>query len=157
MKDHSANGQAVPVENIYCANSLLAVIVRARFSKEGIEFFTPNSFSQQLGYMNRPKGYAIPAHKHNLMPRRVDYTNEVLFVKSGRVRADFYKDDDSYHCSRVLEAGDVMLLVSGGHGFQMIEASEMIEVKQGPYAGDEDKTHITSVNEADVKTDEINE
>jgi hypothetical protein len=127
-------------------NSELAVILRNSFKTEGIEFFTPSDFSQQLGYMNRPVGYVIPPHVHNAVVRKVQYTKEVLFIKSGKVRADFYDDDQNYLESHILYQGDVILLAFGGHGFEMLEPSEMIEVKQGPYAGDEDKTRFESVS-----------
>ena len=131
----------------------LAVVVRTRFVASGIQFFTPNDFSQQLGYMNRPSGYIIPPHVHNPVPREVQYTKEVLFIKSGRVRVDFYNDDQSYLESRILETGDVILLAYGGHGFEMLEPTEMIEVKQGPYAGEHDKTRFQgiSADEAVIK------
>lgn len=120
----------------------LALIVRSSFRSEGIEFLTPGTYSQQLGYMNRPAGYVVAPHVHNPVARQVEYTKEVLFIKSGRVRVDFYSEDQTYLESAILEAGDVILLVRGGHGFEMLEATEMIEVKQGPYAGDADKTRF---------------
>ena len=73
----------------------MAIIIRSNFSSEGIEFFTPNDFSQQLGYMNRPAGYIIEPHVHNIVKREVELTNEVIFIKSGLVRVDFYDDE---HC-----------------------------------------------------------
>ncbi|MDO9289070.1 MAG: hypothetical protein Q7T83_09785 [Thermodesulfovibrionales bacterium] len=130
------------VENITYNNSLLAIIIRSNFSKEGIEFFTPNDFSQQLAYMNRPAGYKIPPHVHNKVQREVFYTQEVLFIKKGKVKIDFYDDDKNYIDTRILETGDVIMLASGGHGFEMLEPTEMIEVKQGPYAGENDKTRF---------------
>lgn len=120
----------------------LSVIIRANYRSEGIQFFTPGDFSQQLGYMNRPAGYEIPPHRHNLVERKVTLTQEVLYIKSGRVRVDFYDDDQAYLESRVVEKGDVILLAAGGHGFEMLEDSEMIEVKQGPYCGEEDKVRF---------------
>ena len=126
-------------------NNLLAIIIRASFRKEGIEFLTPDAFSQQLGYMNRPTGYVIPPHVHNPVVREVQYTKEVLFIKSGKVRVDFYDDSQNYLESRILHQGDVILLAFGGHGFEMMEASEIIEVKQGPYAGEADKTRFQPV------------
>jgi mannose-6-phosphate isomerase-like protein (cupin superfamily) len=123
----------------------LALIVRREFRCDGIEFFTPGTYSQQIGYMNRPEGYVIAPHVHNPVAREVQYTKEVLLVRSGRVRVDFYSDAQEYLESTVLEAGDVILLSYGGHGFEMLEPTEMIEVKQGPYAGDEDKTRFEPV------------
>jgi mannose-6-phosphate isomerase-like protein (cupin superfamily) len=123
----------------------LAIIIRHNFQKEGIEFFTPPDFSQQLAYMKRPKNYVIPPHVHNPVQREVFYTKEVLFIKSGKVRVDFYDEDRNYLKSTILEVGDVILLAYGGHGFEMLEDTEMIEVKQGPYAGDQDKTRFEPV------------
>jgi hypothetical protein len=132
-------------EEILHKGKLLALILRAGFHAEGIRFFTPDDFSQQLGYMHRPRGYVIPPHVHNAVARNVHYTKEVLFIKSGKVRVDFYDDEQNYLESRIIAAGDVILLAFGGHGFEMLEASEMIEVKQGPYTGDADKTRFPPV------------
>lgn len=141
------------IENIQHNNILLGIIIRANFEKEGIEFFTNDSDSQQLGYMNRPKGYVITPHRHNLVTRKVHLTQEVLFIKSGKVRVDFYDNAQNYIQSAVLQKGDVILLSDGGHGFKMLEKSEMIEVKQGPYCGDEDKIRFTPIadNELNIK------
>jgi len=132
-------------------DSILAVILYASYHSNGIEFFTHNEFSQQLGYMNRPQGYVIPPHVHNPVPRQVQFTKEVLFIKSGKVRVDFYDDDQNYLESRILNEGDVILLAYGGHGFEMLEPAEMIEVKQGPYAGDVDKTRFAPISADQVK------
>ena len=120
-------------------NKILAIIIPDNFSKEGIEFFTPDNFSQQLAYMNRPKGYEIDPHIHNKVERNVFYTQETLFIRKGKIRVDFYSQEKEYLKSAVLTTGDVILLASGGHGFTMLEETEMIEVKQGPFAGENDK------------------
>lgn len=133
------------IDAVKCEGRDLALILRASYAGEGIQFFTPPDFSQQLAYMNRPAGYVIPPHVHNPVPRDVQFTKEVLFIKSGRVRVDFYDEGQRYLESRVLAAGDVILLAFGGHGFEMLEPSEIIEVKQGPYAGDADKTRFEPV------------
>lgn len=122
---------------------LLAIIIRANYNKEGISFFTPNDFSQQLGYMNRPKGYIIEPHIHKLVERKVTLTQEVLYIKSGKVLINFYDDDQNYLENKTVSTGDVVLLAQGGHGFEILEDSEIIEVKQGPYIGDEDKVRFT--------------
>ncbi len=123
----------------------LALILRADYRANGIVFLTPGSYSQQLGYMNRPAGYCIAPHVHRPVPREVTYTNEVLFIRRGRVRVDFYDENREYLESRVLGSGDVILLIRGGHGFEMLEDSEIIEVKQGPYAGDADKERFEGI------------
>ena len=142
MKDISDNKKMI--ETVSINSSTAAIIVRASFHTEGIKFFTPNDFSQQLAYMSRPAGYLIQPHVHNLVPRQVELTKEVLFIKSGKVRVDFYTDSQEYVESVVLLKGDIILLAQGGHGFEILEEAEIIEVKQGPYAGEQDKTRFTA-------------
>lgn len=138
------------LEQIKIGEKILGIIIRANFNKEGIAFFTPDEFSQQLGYMNRPEGYIIPPHVHNLVERSVELTQEVLYVKQGKVRVDFYDDNRKYLESRIIFTGDVILLAHGGHGFKMLEQSEMIEVKQGPFCGELDKVRFEPVSETDI-------
>lgn len=128
-----------------------AVILRASFGEPGIHFFTPGHFSQQLGFMRHPPGHAIEPHVHNAVRRDVHFTQEVLFLRRGRLRVDFYGEDRAYRESRVLGPGDVILLAGGGHGFEVIEEVEMVEVKQGPYAGDADKTRFPGITAAEVR------
>ncbi len=136
------------IEHIKDLDITLAIILRSSYSSEGISFFTPNDFSQQLAYMKRPTGYVISPHIHNPVPREVEFTKEVLFIKSGKVRVDFYNDNKKYLESRVLNKGDVILLAFGGHGFEILEESEIIEVKQGPYAGENDKKRFIPVSKS---------
>ena len=133
------------IENVIHNEKLLSVIIRVHYKSDGIKFFTPDDFSQQLAYMNRAKNYVIPPHVHNAVQRDVHFTQEVLVIKSGKVRVDYYDDDRNYLESRILNQGDVVLLAYGGHGFEMLEDSEMIEVKQGPYAGEMDKVRFEPV------------
>lgn len=130
------------VEYVKHNDLLLAIIIKHNFREDGIKFFTPDDFSQQLGYMNRPKGYVIQPHVHNAVDRTVTLTQEVLFIKNGLVKIQFYTQEKDYLFDRILETGDVILLSSGGHGFEMLEPTEMIEVKQGPYSGEQDKTRF---------------
>lgn len=130
------------IEQVAHADQILAIIIRCDYKEEGIQFFTPSDFSQQLGYMNRPKGYEIPPHYHNLIERQINLTQEVLVVKSGKVRVDFYSITNEYLESKIIVKGDVILLAAGAHGFEMLEDSELIEVKQGPYNADKDKVHL---------------
>lgn len=133
------------VEQIVHDGEMLALIVRDDYDEPGISFFTPNDLSQQLAFMRHPAGKVIEAHFHNPVPRTVAYTQETLFIKKGRLRVDFFDDQQRYLESRELKAGDVILLVKGGHGFEVLEEIEMIEVKQGPYAGDRDKTRFVGI------------
>ena len=133
------------LERVEHGCTLLAIIIRYNYSEPGINFFTPDDFSQQLAYMQHPAGKIIEPHVHNPVQREVFFTQEVLFLKKGRLRVDFYDQQRTYFTSRILEAGDTILLASGGHGFEALEELEMIEVKQGPYAGDRDKVRFNGV------------
>ena len=136
------------VEYIRHDDVLLAIIVRAHFQKDGIEFFTPKELSQQLGYMKHPAGHRIAAHIHKLVVREIEYTQETILVKSGKIRVDFFSQDRKHMRSDVLTTGDVVLLASGGHGFFFLEESELIEIKQGPYLSFEvDKERFEGIHE----------
>ena len=139
------------VEHIKNLDQTIAIIIRASYRADGIHFFTSDVFSQQLAYMNRPAGHVIKPHVHNPVKRDVVWTQEVLFVRSGRLRVDFFTDGRHYLESTILSAGDVIMLVAGGHGFEMLEPTEMIEVKQGPYRGDQDKTLFEPVAASAVR------
>ena len=123
----------------------LALVVRYSYSPEGIHFFTPPEFSQQLGYMRHPAGHEVIPHRHNEVERTVMRTQEVLFLRRGRCRIDLYGDDERHVTSVTLEAGDWILLAGGGHGLHMLEECELFEVKQGPFVGESDKTRFEGI------------
>ncbi len=139
------------MQQVMHKGELLGCIIPANFSQPGIHFFTPNDFSQQVAYMNHPIGKLIEPHVHNLILRQVHYTQEVLFIRKGKLRVDFYDNQQKYLESHIIGAGDVILLASGGHGFEVLEEVEMFEVKQGPYAGEGDKTRFAGIDARQVK------
>jgi mannose-6-phosphate isomerase-like protein (cupin superfamily) len=130
------------VEHCRFNGELFAIIVRGTFQEPGITFFSSPELSQQLAYMSHPQGKSIAPHRHNKVTREVHYTQEVLVIQKGKLQVDFYTEAEQYLESRILLAGDVILLCSGAHGFQVLEPLEMIEIKQGPYAGENDKTRF---------------
>lgn len=123
----------------------LALIIRSSHREDGISFVTDNDSVHQLGVLCWPRGHVIDAHVHNVVERTISSTQEVLFIRRGRVRLDLYSSNHDYVCSRELATGDVVFLPSGGHGFEMLEDTEIIEVKQGPYAGEKEKTRFSPV------------
>lgn len=139
------------IERISNNEKLLAIIIPHTFREPGVHFLTPDEMTQQLAYMQHPSGKEIPPHLHNPVPREVLFTQEVLFIRRGKLRVDFYDDGRNYLESRILEAGDAILLAGGGHGFQALEDLEMIEVKQGPFAGEQDKVRFPAVEESRLK------
>jgi len=128
------------VESIVHGLEPIAFIIKADFNEPGVHFFTPTNFSQQVAFMKHVKGKKIAPHVHNMVNRQVLYTQEVLLIRRGRVRVNLYSSNKEFLDFRILEAGDIILLCGGGHSFEMLEETSMIEVKQGPYAGEEDKT-----------------
>jgi mannose-6-phosphate isomerase-like protein (cupin superfamily) len=133
------------IKKVFHNHKLLALVVPKDYSEPGIHFFTPHEFSQQLAYIRHPSGKILDSHVHNPVLREVQLTQEVLFIRRGRLRVDLYDDQRNYLESIVLNEGDVILLASGGHGFEILEEVEMIEVKQGPYTGDWDKTRFDGI------------
>lgn len=138
------------IKNIFKGSKILAIIIYSDYKAEGISFLTPDNFTQQLGYMNRPKGYIVKPHKHVPFSREIFYTKEVLFIRNGRIRIDFYDEDQNYLESKVLSNGDVILLAFGGHSIEMLEETEIIEVKQGPYAGTLDKGFFEPIDKSKI-------
>ena len=127
------------IETITCEGQTIAIIVRLDYEVDGIKFLSPNDFPLQLGHMNRPAGYLVTPHIHNPVQRHTVGTQEVLFVKKGRIRIDFYGFDQSFLESRELTAGDLILLAGAGHGIEMLEQTTLVEVKNGPFIEGADK------------------
>jgi hypothetical protein len=144
------------IKHITYKDEFIALIISSQFHQPGINFFTPHDFSQQLAYISHPAGEAIQPHVHNVITREVKRTQEVLLIKKGKLRVDFYNNQQEYMESYVVESGDVVLLVDGGHGFEVIEDIEMLEIKQGPYTGEQDKTKFIGVSANEIKVVEGN-
>lgn len=138
------------IKQITHNDKLLAIIIKRDYKKDGVEFFTPNDFSQQLAFMSHKKGKIIDAHTHNVITREVNYTKEVLVIRKGKLRVDFYEDNQTYIESHEIETGDVILLAYGGHGFEVIEDCEMIEIKQGPFLGERDKIRFEGLKSTEI-------
>jgi hypothetical protein len=121
------------------SSNKLAMIVRTRNVTDKVRFVTPNDFQQQVAVMNRPRFERIPGHTHLPVPRSLQGTQEVLIIQSGSMIVDVYDDEHNLVASEVASAGDVVILISGGHGFTMLADCRFIEVKQGPYVPGRDK------------------
>lgn len=135
------------LERIFNGDQFLGLIIRKDYHESGIQFLTDDQSPQQLGYMNREKDYVIAPHVHNAVSRTVEITQEVLIIHRGKVRVDYYDDEMNYLESRIAYEGDIVYLGYGGHGFKMLEDSEILEVKQGPYCGALDKTRFAPVED----------
>ncbi|GAC1356944.1 MAG: hypothetical protein NVSMB42_15900 [Herpetosiphon sp.] len=124
------------IEQITHDGQLLAILIPHNFSELGLHFVTPGDLPQQLAYHHYLPGKVINPHENCGSPRMVEKLTEVIMIKKGVLRVDLYSSQQEYVESRLLQAGDVILLVGGGHGYEGLEEVELIEVKQGPYRDD---------------------
>ena len=120
---------------------MLALIVKGKYrSKKGVTFFTPDESTQQFGYM-----------KHKKRLTKIYYTSEVILILKGILRVDFYNQYKKYLFSKILKPKDIIMLVSGGHGFKILKDVEMIEIKQGPYNLIKDKIKFENIDDRYIK------
>jgi len=142
ISPHNATGLSAaqePIEHISWGDQCLAIIIRNNLVPQKTTFLTPNDYKQQIGFIVYPAGGEVPRHVHRPLPRQLVGTSEVLLVRQGHCVADIYNDERELIASRELCEGDVILLVAGGHGFRMLADTVLLEVKQGPYTGIEEK------------------
>ena len=139
------------IKNISHAGVVIGMIIRNSYNKAGVNFLTPGTLSQQIGFLKHPENHVIKPHVHKSVKREIFYTMEVLLIKSGKVRVDFYSERREYLESYILMHGDLVLLAHGGHGFEILEEAEIIEVKQGPYLGENDKDRFEAVQKEYLK------
>lgn len=127
------------VEKIFCGAQPLAYIIRAEIKPTKTTFLTPSDFKQQVGFIVYPAGGEIQRHDHRPLERHLFGTAEVLVVQHGRCEIDIYSEERELVATRELRRGDIMLMVAGGHGFRMLEDTVFLEIKQGPYTGENEK------------------
>ena len=128
-------------ETVEYEKRIMAIIIYSAYEKEGVTFFTEKECSQQLGFMKHKKGKIIAPHYHNKVLRQIDTTMEALFIRRGKMKVYFYSENKCID-SRILTDRDVIMLYGYGHSFEMLEDTEFIEIKQGPYDEQNDKTLI---------------
>ena len=127
------------IKEVIINGERLALIVRSQFSPQSTQFFTKDDDTLQLGFIVYGAGKCITPHVHKSVTRTIIGTPEVLVVKSGKLKTTFYNDERNEIGEEMLFTGDIIVLFKGGHGFEMIENTTLIEVKQGPYLGELDK------------------
>lgn len=121
---------------IYFQEQLLAMHVCPDQNQTGVQFVTPDTCSQQVALIQLPKGKSISPHSHQSTPRTVNDHQEVFVVQKGRVRVSLFSEEDTFAQYVELCPGDVLILLKGGHGIEILEDAEFVEIKQGPYGGE---------------------
>lgn len=120
-------------------NNLIAIIVKAGEIKESKTFLTIPTEEFQFGSFNLKSGEVIQKHIHNKQERKIYNTSEALVVISGKLEIDFYDDNMQFLEKQLLDPGDSILIISGGHGIKILEDCKFVEFKQGPYLEHKDK------------------
>lgn len=106
--------------------------------EEGLKFYSNDEDFIQVGTWGYDKGKELLAHVHNTVERTVKKTQEVLYIRKGRIKADIYNLDDKKIAEFEAAAGDAVVLLNGGHGYHILEdGTQVLEVKTGPYVGAE--------------------
>lgn len=140
------------IENVIHKKKLFAIIVKNKYRKKsGITFFTPKEATQQFGYMKHQKNHIIQPHVHKRRLTKILFTTEVIILLKGSLRVDFYDNKTKYLFSKRISKGDIIMLISGGHGFKVLQNVEMIEVKQGPYSLSHDKKKFEVANQKKIR------
>lgn len=141
------------IEWIRDGEQVIAIIIPSSYAPPATQFVTPDTYKQQVGFIVYGKGGEIAPHVHHEVARSLLGTSEVLIVRRGRCQVDFYTQQKVYMTTRELQSGDVLILVSGGHGFRMIEDTVFLEIKQGPYAGPAEKERFEAHRHPDRPLD----
>ncbi len=104
----------------------------------GLKFYSADDDFIQVGSWNYDKSKELLAHTHNTVERIVQRTQEVLYIRKGRIKADIYDFEDKKIAEFEAAEGDVVVLLRGGHGYSVLEDNtQVLEVKTGPYVGAE--------------------
>jgi hypothetical protein len=144
------------IKEIIHKNKLYALVIKETYQdKKGISFFTKNADNQQIGFMSHPKNYLIKPHKHQKRETKIFITSEVIILQKGKLRVDFYDTKKKYLFSIVVKKNQIIMLVHGGHGFKVLEAVKMLEIKQGPFVSHKDKVKFDKIDEKKIKIKKI--
>ena len=133
------------IEKIVHKKKIFAIIVRKnnQFKKKGVNFITKNQDLLQLGFIRHKKKHKIKPHYHLQNKRKISYFSEALIIKKGILKVIFYDAaSNDLKKDKILRKDDIILLLKGGHGFEVLEDVNLVEVKQGPYQKFKDKILI---------------
>ncbi len=129
-------------EKVYSDGKLLAYVLRNDLTPDKTTFITPSEINLQLGYVVYPAGGEVLRHMHRPIERNIKGTTEILFIKKGRCMMDIFDEQQKLVTSLELNQGDTVLMIGGGHGFRMLEDTILLEIKQGPYTGMDEKVRF---------------
>ena len=130
------------IERVIHKKKIYALIIRNKiqFKKRGVNFLTKNEDVNKVGFLKHKKNHIIKSHIHVKQKRLVNFSSEVLIIKKGQLKVNFFNTKGSeIPKTKILYKNDIIILFQGGHGFEVEKNCEIIEVKQGPYLEGKDK------------------
>lgn len=131
------------IKKVLSSNGEILALVINKQNVESVNFVTPETFPLQLGISNYKKGSKIRPHAHKKIKRVIEISQEMVYLEKGKVRVHFYDNQGKEIMSEILEQGDIAFFAQGGHGFDMLSETKIVEVKQGPFFGTEkEKTFL---------------
>jgi hypothetical protein len=124
-----------PIEHITWNDQHIATIIRRDYMPDTTTFISPDSYYQQAGFVVYPKGGEVARHSHLPLQRHLIGTPETLIIRKGQAEVELYALDKSFLGTWILDEGDIILLVAGGHFLRCLQDTVFFELKQGPYTG----------------------
>ncbi|HEY3666931.1 MAG TPA: hypothetical protein VGL19_13050 [Polyangiaceae bacterium] len=126
------------VETVTHEGLAYAMIIRANATSDAkYNFLTDSANPLQLGMNFYQAGEVIKAHYH--LKRQIETNSvvqEFILIGAGRAFLRLYDAAEQREFTgRQLEAGDMVLLLAGGHGFDVQDDTKIVEIKLGPYDG----------------------
>lgn len=124
------------IKEIKDGEILIAKIIKAEEWEENLKFYTDDKDFLQVATWNYNKGKHLKAHGHNICKRVSDKTNELIFIKSGKIKSTLFSENGVVLETVILEQGDILISYNGGHAYDILdENTQVLEVKNGPYPG----------------------
>lgn len=120
-------------KKIYDRGGIYALVLRKGAEAKGVNFITPRNYPLQVGVQLRRKNELIKSHIHKSTKKEIKTIQEFIHIDYGRVKVSIFNENGEKISDIILNSGDSMLQVRGGHGFKVLKDTKLIEVKQGPY------------------------
>ena len=121
---------------------VLALLINFDAIIEEKYFATENDNELQIATFNLKKDEEILRHIHPPQNRKITTTSEVLIVLDGEIEFNLYDEDLEFCHSDIATKGNILVLLSGGHGLKILKDTKFLEVKQGPYDEKIDKVRF---------------
>lgn len=126
------------MKEITYEGEILARHVTAGSWNDGLAFFSKDDEYIQVGTWKYNKGKDLLAHIHNVVERKIDRTQEVVFIVNGSIEAKIYSLDGVLRETFIANKGDFLILLNCGHGYKILQDdTQVLEIKNGPYFGAE--------------------